>query len=158
MGNDLSRSRIGAIVVLLILLLGQFAYGGRVLADTNTLLLKTEHQDLVLTIEIADTSAERSLGLMHREELPPLHGMLFDFNRATSVGMWMKNTVIPLDMLFINEQGEIRFIKQDAVPGSEVPIFSPEPVRAVLELAAGFVKDHGVKVGDQVRHPLFDGN
>ena len=92
---------------------------------------------------------------MFRREMAPDHGMLFDFGVEEVVAMWMRNTILPLDMLFIDGQGRIAHIATDAVPFSEAIISTQQPVRAVLELVAGTVEKLGITVGDRVMHPIF---
>jgi uncharacterized membrane protein (UPF0127 family) len=92
---------------------------------------------------------------MHRKDLAPNAGMLFDFGRTAPVSMWMRNTYIPLDMLFISEDGEIINIAHDAVPHSEAILASDGPVRAVLEIPAGTTRLLGIKAGDRVLHPTL---
>ncbi len=107
-------------------------------------------------IELADTDSSRSTGLMHRAEIAPDHGMLFDFKRDRIVNMWMRNTFIPLDMLFLSEDGEVMTIAENTIPHSEKTVPSRVRVRSVLEVAAGTVQRLGVKTGDRVRHAMFD--
>ena len=109
------------------------------------------------TIELAATPEDRARGLMFRERMAPDHGMLFDFRRVEPVTMWMRNTVLPLDMLFIAPDGRITGIAADTVPYSEAIIPSPGPVRAVLELNAGTARRLGIRTGDRVLHPIFGG-
>jgi len=90
---------------------------------------------VVLEVEVARSEAQRTTGLMYRKELPERQGMLFDFHTDQPVAMWMKNTFIPLDMLFIRANGTIARIETMTTPFSERTIASGEPVRAVLELA-----------------------
>ena len=106
-------------------------------------------------IELARTPDERAQGLMFRKEMDPQAGMLFDFGEEQPIAMWMKNTFIPLDMLFIGSQGEITGIAAGAEPQSETTIPSPGPIRAVLELNAGTAQRLGIGVGDRVEHPIF---
>jgi len=106
-------------------------------------------------VELARTPRQLSRGLMFRDAMAPGHGMLFDFGRERPVAMWMRNTPIPLDMLFIDALGRIRGIAADAVPFSEAVILSPGPVRAVLELNAGTVRRLGIATGDRVLHGIF---
>lgn len=107
-------------------------------------------------VEIADTPQARSQGLMFRRSMPVDRGMLFDFGRVDMVSMWMRNTYIPLDMLFIRPDGVIARIARDTEPLSERSITSGEPVLSVLELNAGVTARLGVEPGDRVEHPLFD--
>jgi uncharacterized membrane protein (UPF0127 family) len=107
------------------------------------------------TVEMADTDERRTLGLMHRRSMAPDAGMLFDFKRDGPVSMWMRNTFIPLDMLFMDRAGLVRHIHERAVPLSEAIIESGGAVRAVLELNGGTVQRLGLKVGDRLIHPMF---
>lgn len=104
---------------------------------------------------MAETAAERAKGLMYRTELAPDVGMLFDFGVEQPVYMWMKNTYIPLDMVFIRSDGRVASIAADTVPLSTQTISSEVPVSAVLELKAGTAKARGIAVGDRVSHRLF---
>ncbi len=106
-------------------------------------------------IEIARTWEEKRHGLMFRKHLPENQGMLFDFNYAQPLAMWMKDTYIPLDILFIGENGVIVSVRENAEPLSEHYISSPVPARAVLEIAGGSAKKYGIKIGDTVMHPIF---
>lgn len=103
------------------------------------------------TVEIARTTDQRQRGLMYRTELARDGGMLFVFDQPGEVRMWMKNTLIPLDMLFIEEGGRIRRIARRTTPLSEKTIASGGPVSAVLELAAGTAERLGIAPGDRVR-------
>ena len=103
-------------------------------------------------VELAVTPAERSRGLMYRRSMPSDQGMLFDFEREEMVSMWMRNTYISLDMLFIRSDGSIARIAQHTEPLSERTISSGEPVRFVLELNAGTSEQLGITPGDVVEH------
>ncbi len=106
-------------------------------------------------IELARTPAQRQQGLMFRERLAVDAGMLFDYEKPQPVAMWMKNTYVPLDMIFIDGAGIITHISKRAVPLSLQPISSNGPVRAVLEVNGG-ISDHlGIRIGDEVRHAIF---
>lgn len=107
------------------------------------------------TVELADSDERRAYGLMHRDAMPPDHGMIFDFKADQPVAMWMRNTRLPLDMLFIARDGRIVNIRERAVPFDETSIYSEGPVRSVLELNGGTVARLGIKSGDVVRHALF---
>jgi uncharacterized protein len=107
------------------------------------------------TVEMADTDERRTLGLMHRRTMAADAGMLFDFKRDGPVSMWMRNTLIPLDMLFMDRTGLVTHIHERAVPMSETIIESNGSVRAVLELNGGTVQRLGLKIGDRLIHPMF---
>jgi len=92
---------------------------------------------------------------MFVRELPEGRGMLFDFERDQEVAMWMRNTYIPLDMLFIRADGRIHRIAENTEPMSERVIPSGGPVRAVLEVIGGTARKLGIGVGDRVAHPMF---
>ncbi|MDA8231061.1 MAG: DUF192 domain-containing protein [Magnetospirillum sp.] len=107
------------------------------------------------SVEVATTPAQHSQGLMYRRELAADAGMLFDFGDPQDVSMWMKNTFIPLDMVFIADDGRIVGITQRAVPQSLAIIASPQPVRAVLEINGGRASSLGIRVGDRVSGAIF---
>jgi hypothetical protein len=106
-------------------------------------------------VELAETPAQMTQGLMFRTNLAPDAGMLFDYRRPTAATMWMRNTLIPLDMLFVDAQGRIVNIHERAVPQSDDVIAAAEPVRAVIELNGGTTARLGIEPGDQVVHPIF---
>jgi uncharacterized membrane protein (UPF0127 family) len=107
------------------------------------------------TVEIADNDLARERGLMFRTALAADRGMLFDFVEPQETAFWMKNTLIPLDMLFVRADGVIANIKADAKPGDLNPIPSDGPIRAVIEIAGGGAAKLGIKPGDHVKHPIF---
>jgi uncharacterized protein len=107
-------------------------------------------------IEVADDNSERGIGLMNRKSMPEGQGMLFDFQTARLVQMWMKNTYVPLDILFIGENGRIESIAANTVPQSLDIIGSKYEVRFALELVAGTAMRAGIKPGDQVRHRVIN--
>lgn len=109
----------------------------------------------VFAIEVATSPDQLTQGLMFRRTLAADAGMLFDFGEDKPVTMWMRNTLIPLDMLFIAADGRVVGIKERAVPGSLDIISAPEPVRGVLELNGGTAQRLGLATGDRVIHPLF---
>jgi uncharacterized protein len=108
-------------------------------------------------VEVARDDATRAQGLMYRRSLAPDRGMLFDFNRVEPVSMWMQNTYVSLDMLFIRPDGTIARVVQNTEPLSTRTIPSGEPVLAVLEVVAGTAARLGIKAGDRIEHPLFKG-
>lgn len=106
-------------------------------------------------VEVADDPAEREQGLMHRKSLSPDRGMLFDFKTPQPVAFWMKNTFIPLDILYIRADGTILSIARNTTPHSEAPIPSGGPVLGVLEIAGGRAAEIGAMPGDKVAHRIF---
>jgi len=107
------------------------------------------------TVELATTPAQMMQGLMYRQSLAPNAGMLFDYQAPSMASMWMKNTLIPLDMLFVDATGHIVNIHERAVPGSLDPIAAAAPVRAVIELNGGTAARLGIRPGDRVIYPIF---
>ncbi len=110
------------------------------------------------TIEVATTEKEKALGLMFRTELRDNQGMLFPYPVERGLQMWMHNTYISLDMLFIRTDGTIMRIEERAEPLSDRVISSETPVLAVLEIPGGAAARLGIKAGDKVRYPIFSGS
>ncbi|NOT57585.1 MAG: DUF192 domain-containing protein [Deltaproteobacteria bacterium] len=106
-----------------------------------------------VSVEIADTHEKRSLGLMYRRELPESRGMLFLFPRQEPQSFWMKNTPLPLDIIFIDTSLTIVSIARNTTPYSEKPLPSAKPAQFVLEVNGGFCQRHGIAVGDRVELP-----
>jgi len=124
-------------------------------ASEDIVIIESKSGAHRFTIEFADTDEKRKLGLMHRTEMAADAGMLFDFGEPQPISMWMKNTLIPLDMAFIDETGIIKNIAANTTPRSLESIRSGAPVVAVLEVNGGTLARLGVEAGDQVRHPMF---
>lgn len=124
-------------------------------ARTEPLGIRSKDRLHRFDVEVMRSDDERSRGLMFRRSMASNHGMLFDFERSAPVAMWMKNTYLPLDMLFIRADGTVAYIAADTEPLSTVVIQSPEPVLSVLELNAGTAAKLGVRVGDRIENPLF---
>ena len=120
------------------------AYAG----EHAVLVVRDDGVTVTFQVEIAGTAAERAQGLMQRAALDARTGMLFDFGHETAIRMWMKDTLIPLDMLFVGEGGGIRYIAANTVPYSEALIVAPEPARYVLEINAGEAARFGLQAGD----------
>jgi hypothetical protein len=120
-------------------------------------IVAADGRKVPIEIEIASDPKEKALGLMFRTELPDAKGMLFPYEEPRELSMWMHNTYIPLDMLFIRPDGVIHRIERRAEPLSDRVINSEGEVSAVLELAGGAADRLGIKAGDRVQHPLFQG-
>jgi uncharacterized protein len=121
----------------------------------TSLTIDTASATQHFTVDLAVSAEDQAQGLMFRRSLPRDAGMLFDFGTTRPAEFWMKNTLIPLDMLFIAADGHVADIHERAVPLSEATIGSKVPVRAVLEVNGGTVARLGIKEGDLVHHPIF---
>ena len=121
----------------------------------SSLAIVTANREIKFDVELATNDAERARGLMFRKQLGAYEGMLFDFFKEMPVSFWMKNTLIPLDMVFIAGDGTIRHVHANAQPMSTDTIPSRYPVRAVLEINGGSAALLGIKPGDKVKHPIF---
>lgn len=124
----------------------------------SELTIATDKGRFRFDVEMAVTPRQHAQGLMFRRTLAPDAGMLFDYGRSEPVSMWMKNTYIPLDMLFIGADGRVVSIAERTVPQSTTIISSKGRARAVLEVNGGTVERLGIKPGDRVDHPIFSGD
>lgn len=127
-------------------------------ADTcrsDQVFLRGDWGQARFAVEVADTDETRAQGLMHRESMPRSSGMLFVYPQPRFAGFWMKNTLIPLDMLFLDSSGTVTHIHHEAVPLDESPIFGGDNVLVVLEINGGLARRMGIEVGSQMRHPAF---
>jgi len=155
---DARRVRAGRwMVVVAALALCAFASASARAASVQPLEIVTKNGVQVFSVEMATTEQEKETGLMYRKELPDGKGMLFDFSPEQQVSMWMKNTYIPLDMIFIRADGRILRIAENTEPLSTRIIPSGGPAKGVLEVIAGTAKKYGIAPGDRVAHPLFNG-
>jgi uncharacterized membrane protein (UPF0127 family) len=119
--------------------------------DKEPLLIQTAAGKMLhFTVEVAATGDQRARGLMFRKSMADDAGMIFDFGQTRRVAMWMENTILPLDMLFADDTGTIRHIKENAKPYSRDIIDSMSPVKYVVELNAGIVTKFGIKPGDRI--------
>jgi len=107
------------------------------------------------SVDVADTPPLRSLGLMHREQMPSSAGMLFVYERPQRVSFWMRNTLIPLDMIFMDVTGTVQRIHENAIPLDETSIFGGDDIQYVLEINAGLSDRLGIEIGSQLRHPAL---
>jgi uncharacterized membrane protein (UPF0127 family) len=149
------RFRMVRQAVLALLALFVFSSARAGAAELQTLEIVSRSGVHVFTVEVVKTEQERATGLMYRKELPEGRGMLFDFSPEQQVSMWMKNTLIPLDMIFIRSDGRIIRIAENTEPLSEKIIPSGGLTRGVLEVIGGTAKKYGIAPGDRVAHPLF---
>lgn len=124
-------------------------------AELQSLEIATKSGVRMFSVEMAKTEEERATGLMYRKELADGRGMLFDFTPEQTISMWMKNTYISLDMIFIGADGRVARIAENTEPHSTRIISSGGPAKAVLEVIAGTARKYGIAPGDVVVHPLF---
>lgn len=154
----LSRRWLFALFCLTLLLpVAGWAQSQQGLPVSPLTIVTAKGERHAFTVELANTEASRERGLMFRRTMAPDAGMLFDFFTEAPQAFWMKNTYIPLDMLFVRANGEILNIRQRAIPQDESSIASDGPVRAVLELNGGTVARLGIRPGDHVQHAIFSG-
>ncbi|MCP4317193.1 MAG: DUF192 domain-containing protein [Hyphomicrobiales bacterium] len=142
---------------LAVLLMLVVSAGHAAASDANRLDIVTDTGTHSFTVELAITNQQRATGLMHREQMDENAGMLFRFDRVQPVLMWMKNTLIPLDMIFIRPDGTVADIHYNAIPHSEEIIQSNEPVLYVLEVNGGIAEKIGLRRDDSVKHPMIGG-
>lgn len=122
-------------------------------SSDDRLVAHTATGDYSFTVEVVDTPAARNKGLMFRQSLAKDAGMLFDFKQEQQTAFWMQNTFIPLDMVFIAADGEVRTIHVNAKPHDTTSIPSGVPVQFVLEIPGGRSVEIGLKPGDKIDHP-----
>ena len=123
--------------------------------ETTTIAVETATGTHAFTVELALSAKQRARGLMFRESLAADRGMLFLYPGETRMTMWMKNTLIPLDMVFIRADGQVVAVRENTVPHSLEAIGPEAPALAVLELAGGAARRFAIKAGARVRHPVF---
>lgn len=122
----------------------------------DRLEIKTAQASARFTVEIADDPDERALGLMNRDRLADDHGMLFVYERPQTVAFWMKNTRIPLDMIFARADGTVATVHEMAVPFDETAIPGGSDIQFVLEIGGGKARALGIGPGSVLRHPAID--
>ena len=155
MKNTVSVLFRASIIVMLTVMTWNLALATSDSRGDSTIVIATRDAQHVFTIEIARTPAEMERGLMYRERLDADRGMLFLYDDDREVAFWMKNTLIPLDLIFADASGRIVAIAERAVPLSTALIPSPGPVRAVLEVNGGTARRLHIQVGDRLLHPAL---
>ncbi len=154
MNSSLSRrTLLGTLVALVAAAPSLVLAQGTEKFKTGKLTITSAGKRNDFTVELALTDRQQQQGLMFRRNMAPDAGMLFDYITPTRITMWMKNTYIPLDMIFIGADGKVVDIAERAVPQSETIIPTKVPARAVLELNGGTAQRLGIKVGDAVESP-----
>ncbi len=143
------------ILLALVALLFAGAVHAQEMMRVEPLTIVTQSRSAMFSAEIADTDVLRERGLMFRQRMPQDQAMLFDFGEPKPAAMWMKNTYMSLDMVFVRQDGTIAAIAENTVPKSLDTISVQEPVRGVIELAAGTAKRVGIRKGDKVLNAIF---
>lgn len=145
------------VVAGLVLGLALLASSPKIVSDDQSGLLSiaTENGTHTFVVEVAATPKQQSLGLMYRKSMAADHGMLFTLTQPRRVSFWMKNTYIPLDMLFLGRDGTILQIDEMTTPLTEDSHRSAMKVAAILEINGGLAKELGILVGDVVHHSAF---
>lgn len=123
--------------------------------DTSELFIETKTETIPYAVEEALTSEQKKTGLMYRKQMDKNRGMIFYNKKPQAMYMWMKNTFIPLDMIFADKKGEIVCIFEDTTPHSLEILACPKDVALTLELNAGQVAEHKIKLGDKILHHLL---
>jgi uncharacterized protein len=154
-GGPMSKFKFVAGVLALALASGA-AGDAQPQLPLTTIVIDADHGQVTFRAEVAGDVASQERGLMFRTKLAPNAGMLFDFHKSDYQTFWMKNTILPLDMIFIRNDGTISSIAPSAVPYSETPIPSTEPVRAVLEINGGRAAQLGIEPDQRVHNAVFD--
>jgi uncharacterized protein len=124
--------------------------------DPATLDLRDADGELRFRVEVMDDVGERARGLMYRESLPRFGAMLFVYEAPQPVAFWMKNTLIPLDMLFFDGAGRLTRLKENAQPHDETAVIGGDAIRYVLEINGGLAAELGIDLGAELRHPALD--
>jgi uncharacterized membrane protein (UPF0127 family) len=153
--RGVGRARTWIVAVVAVAFCG---LAGAQAASIQPLEIVTKSGVQVFSVEMATTEEEKTTGLMYRKELADGKGMLFDFSPEQQVSMWMKNTFISLDMIFIRADGRILRIAENTEPQSTKIIPSGGLAKGVLEVIAGTARKYGIAPGDRVAHPLFNGH
>ena len=154
MGNDTNRSRRRVTYVAAVM---AFIGSGAASAacQDDTVFLRGDWGAARFNVEIADDAREQAEGLMHRPQMATSAGMLFIYAKPQRTSFWMRNTLIPLDMLFLDQDGMVQHIHHNAIPLDETPIPGGNGVVAVLEINGGLARRMGITVASEMRHPSF---
>ncbi len=142
---------VKVVVTLFVLMFGSAAIANE--CRENEVFLGGDWGQARFTVELAQTRAERNKGLMHREFMPKSAGMLFVYPRPKTVGFWMKNTLIPLDIAFLSRDCTVQKVHANAIPLDETPILGQTNIKLVLEINGGLAEQIGISQGSQMRHP-----
>ncbi len=124
----------------------------------GTVTLRGDFGQARFAVDVADDPAERAQGLMHVEQMPTMKGMLFVYDAPQTASFWMRNTLIPLDMIFARADGTVQNVHANAVPLDETPILGGDDIQYVLEINGGLAARLGIAPGAVLQHPSIDPN
>jgi len=148
------RLRPAGAILAVVMLLAPAVLSAQAAHDKLTIMTSGGAHDF--DVDVMRSQADLEKGLMFRKSIPADYGMLFDFQREQTIMMWMKNTFVPLDMIFMDKTGKVVGIIANAAPLSEKILTVAAPTDAVLEVRGGTAARIGLKLGDKVRDPIFD--
>lgn len=143
-------------------IIGIWAMGaGVAMANTDAcsidrVSLRGDHDQITFNVELADDLQSRALGLMHRPSMPTDSGMIFFYDSPIHARFWMRNTLIPLDMIFVGDDGRVKHIHENAIPLDLTVIDGGRDILVVLEINGGLSKEIGLSAGTELLHPMFD--
>ena len=144
------------LCIIVLAITFQFSAGGLWAACSSSVMtVMTDRAQVRFEVELAITAEEKAKGLMHRETMANRAGMLFIYDIPQPVAFWMRNTLIPLDMIFIDVRGSVAHVHHNAIPLDETPIYGGDAIKAVLEINAGLAKKFGISKTSTVLHPLI---
>jgi hypothetical protein len=146
-----------ALIAALTLLLTPVSAAADTACSADSVSLRGDWGEARFTVELADTNAERAQGLMFRESMARQAGMLFVYEYPQRAVFWMKNTLISLDMIFVDQTGRVTSVHHQAIPGDLTPIDGGHGVFAVLEINGGLARSYGITEGSELRHQIFAG-
>ncbi|WP_261385646.1 DUF192 domain-containing protein [Tateyamaria omphalii] len=145
----------GCIAMLFVMVSAHLAAAS---CSENTVWIRGDFGEARFSVEIADTQRSRAIGLMNRPSMPSSEGMLFIYPRPQPLSFWMRNTLISLDMLFVDPTGTVTHIHHEAIPLDETSIYGGDGLTHVLEINGGLARLLGIEEGAELRHPSFDQN
>lgn len=152
MGRTVIKAVVASVAISFLPVIGQ----AETVCAPDQVHLRGDWGSARFQVELADDATERAQGLMHRETLPKGAGMLFVYEHPQSVSFWMENTLVALDMIFVDKTGVVQKVHPNAIPLDRTTIFGGDNIFAVLEINAGLSALYGIEKGTQLRHPSFE--
>jgi len=144
-------------LTIVILLLGLTSANAATVCEPDKLDIRSDNSSVRFTTEVVDSPETRALGLMNRETLGMFEGMLFVYPNPQPMRFWMRNTLIPLDMIFIDALGIVQYVHENAIPLDETTIFGGNDIQYVFEINGGLARTLEIGMGSEVRHSSISG-